>query len=190
MNINKAIRKQNKTFNRFVLSMSFIFLALPIILYFTKIFSTFFIAYLTTIEILIVIVLVARWDKETLKFDYNNKLIIQNGAFRDRYTIPWDRVEVVQTINEGKDLEIVLILKSRLRNKKIKKIDTKFLKKHPWAEKYYNNLISLKENREYYYVIINKGGYLKYELLDLIYRYCVKAHFTEEAIRRIKEYRN
>ena len=33
MNINKAIRKQKKTYKRFVLSMGFIFVILPIVLY-------------------------------------------------------------------------------------------------------------------------------------------------------------
>ncbi|KOA18370.1 hypothetical protein CLHOM_32720 [Clostridium homopropionicum DSM 5847] len=190
MNINKAIRKQKRSFKRFRLSMCFIFFMLPVILYFTKTFSTFFLAYLAVIEILIIAAIIISLDKDTLKFEYNNKLIIQNGIFRDRFIILPDKVEVVHTLNNGKDLEIIIILKSRVRNKRIKKIDSKFLKKHIWAEKYYKNLMTLKENREYFYLIVNKGGYLKYSLLDLIYRYCVSSYFTEDAIKSIKEYRN
>jgi len=190
MNINKAIRKQKRSYKRFRLSMGFIFFMLPVILYFTKTFSTFFLAYLGVIEILIIAAIIISIDKGTLKFEYNNKLIIQNGIFGDRFIILPDKVEIVHTLSNSKDLEVIMILKSRVRNKKIKKIDTKFLKKHTWAEKYYENLITLKENREYFYIIINKGGFLKYSLLDLIYRYCVSSHFTEDAIKNIKEYRN
>lgn len=190
MNINKAIRKQKKALKRFMLSMGFIFLILPLVVYFTKIFSAFFLAYLIIIEILIVFVIMIREDKETLKFEYNNKLKIQNGIFKDRYVILCDRVMLVHTLNEGKDLEIIIILKSRLRNKKIKPIDSRFLKKYSWFNKYYDNLKKQNNYKECYYLIINKGGYSKYELLDLIYRYSVKAYFTENAIKRIKEYRN
>lgn len=190
MNINKAIRKQKKIFKRFMLSMSFIFLALPIILYFAKTFSTFLLIYLGIIETLILIVIFIRVNKETLKFEYTSVFKIQNGIFRDRFILICDRVEIINTINEGKDLEIVIIMSSRVRNKKIRRIDSKFLKKYPWANKYYDNFKSVNSNKEHFYVVIDKGGYNKYKLLDSLYKYCVKAHFTEEAIRRIKEYRN
>lgn len=190
MNINKAIRKQKKTLKWFMLTMGFIFLMLPLVVYFTKIFSAFFLAYLSIIEILIVFVMIIRADKETLKFEYNNKLKIQNGIFKDKYIILCDRVMLVHTLNEGKDLEIIMILKSRLRNKKIKQIDSRFLKRYSWFNEYHDNLKRHNNYKECYYIIINRGGYSKYELLDLIYRYSVKAYFTEDAIKRIKEYRN
>ena len=190
MNINKAIRKQIKIFKRFMLSMSFIFLTLPIVLYFAKTFSTFLLIYLGIIEMLILIVMFVRLNRETLKFEYTSVFKIQNGIFRDRFILICDRVEIIHTSNEGKDLEIVIIMSSRVRNKRVRRVDSKFLKKHPWANKYYDNFKNVNSNKDYFYVVIDKGGYSKYKLLDLLYKYCVKAHFTEEAIRRIKEYRN
>ncbi|MCY6485612.1 hypothetical protein OW763_14855 [Clostridium aestuarii] len=190
MNINKAIRKQRKLFKSFLLSMSFIFFILPIISISTGSLNAFFLIYLTTIQILIVIAVIKRVNKENLKFKYNNKIKIESGILKNRYTILCDKVNIVHTINKEKDLKIIMILSSRFRNKKINKIDSKFLKKYTCMKKYYHNLKCEKHSEKYYYLVINKGGYSKYQLLDMIYRYCVQAYFTEEAIENIKEYRN
>ncbi|MCY6369832.1 hypothetical protein [Clostridium ganghwense] len=190
MNINKAIRKQKKSFKRFWLSMSFIFLFLPITVVLTKRFSFFFIAYLLIIEFLIIITILTRTHKEILKFEYRNNMKIKNGLWRGKYTIICDKVMFVHTINQGKDMKIIMILKSRMRNDKIKVMDSKFLKKYTLAQGFNINFKVENLQKQYYYLIVNKGGYYKYELLDMIYRYCVKAHFTDDAIEKIKEYRN
>lgn len=190
MNINKAIRKQKKVLKRFVLSMGFIFLFLPVILYFSKTFSTFLLIYLGIIEVLILLVIIIRTHRETLNIKFTNRFKIQNGIFRDKFVLIGDKVEVVHTIGEQKDLNIIIIMSSRVRNKRIKKIDSKFLSKYPWANKYYENYKSIDPNKDYFFVVIDKGGFKKYELLDMLYKYCARAHFTGEAIKRIKEYRN
>ncbi|WP_242946917.1 hypothetical protein [Clostridium haemolyticum] len=73
MKINKAIRKQKKSYKRFMLTMSFIFLLLPSVLYFSHEFYTFIIAYLVFIEVLIIIVMFIRLDKEYLKYKIDKK---------------------------------------------------------------------------------------------------------------------
>lgn len=190
MNINKAIRKQKKSFKRFWLSMGFIFLLLPILVIVTQKYSFFIIAYLVVIEFLIVISILVHIHMETLKFQYTNKLKIQNGIWGGKYTIVCNNVMFVHTINDKRDMKIVLVLKSKMRNKNIKVIDSKFLQKYTLKNGY--NISYKMENlqKKYYYIIINKGGYYKYEFLNFIYRYCVKAYFTDKAIERIKEYRN
>jgi hypothetical protein len=190
MNINKALRKQKKSNERFMLSMGFIFFLLPAIVYVSKSFSTFLLIYLVVIEILVIIVILVKLDKEILKFGYVSRLKVQNGILGERYSIDCHKVEVVHTINEEKELEIVIILESKLRNKRIRRIDSKFLKNNSWANKYYNNLKNNKSSKDYYYIVLNKGGYVKYKLLDVLYKYCTNAHFTDEAIKNIKEYRN
>ncbi|KYH29394.1 MULTISPECIES: hypothetical protein [Clostridium] len=188
MNINKAIRKQKKSIKRFMLSMGFIFILLPTVAYVSKISSWFLIIYLILIEIFIIVAILIRLNRETLKFEYGSRLKIQNGILGEGYSIDCNKVKAVHSINRGKALEIIVILKSRFRNKNIKKVDSNFLKDNNWANIYFNDT---KENSktEYYYIIIDKGGYIKYKFLDLLYRNCIKADFTEEAIKRIKEYR-
>lgn len=39
---------------------------------------------------------------------------------------------------------------------------------------------------EYYFQVIRRGGLKKYLLLDLIYKNCVRATYTEESIQNIK----
>lgn len=190
MNINKAIRKQKRSIKRFVLSMGFIFILLPSIAYFYKVFSLFLLIYLSLIEILIIVVIIRKIDKASLSFECSNKFKIHNGIFGERYNIDCKKVEIIHTINEGENLEITIILKSRLRNKRVKRIDPKFVRSNKWASKYYNNLKLQSPGGEYYYILLDKGGYIKYKLLDELYKFCTNAHFTENSIKSIKEYRN
>lgn len=189
MNINKAIKKQKKSLRRFTLNMGFIFLLLPTVMYFTNMFRVFFVLYLILIELLIILSIVVKIDKTTLKYNINENLKIQDGILGGRYVIPYKKVEFVHTINEGKDLKIIIILRSKLRNEKIKIVGPKFLKRNKWIQKYYYNLKNKSVFNQCYYMVINRGGHLKYELLNLIYKYCVNAYFTENSIKRIKEYR-
>ncbi|MFU0824876.1 hypothetical protein [Clostridium sp.] len=188
MNINKAIRKQKKSIKRFMLSMGFIFILLPTAAYVSKISSLFLLIYLILIEVFIIAVVLVRLNRETLKFQYVSRLKIQNGILGDNYSIECNKVRAVHSINRGKALEIVVILKSRFRNKNIKKVDSNFLKNNSWADIYCKD-IKEDSKTEYYYIIINRGGYIKYKFLDSLYRNCTRADFTEEAIKRIKEYR-
>ncbi|QGU94129.1 hypothetical protein GOM49_02330 [Clostridium bovifaecis] len=80
-----------------MLSMGFIFILLPTIVYISKTFSAFLLIYLAIIEILVIVVMLIKLDKETLKFEYGSRLKVHNGIFRDRYSIDCDKVEVVHT---------------------------------------------------------------------------------------------
>lgn len=189
MNINKAIRKQKKSSERFWLSMSFIFFVLPTLMIFAKVFSLFIIIYLISIEFLIIIAILASINKETLKFEYNNTLKIKNGIWKSKYSIKCSDVLFIHAYGEEENLKILIILKSKMRNKNLKVIDSEMLKKYTSSRGCNINAKVRNLQKKYYYVIINKGGYLKYELLNTIYKYCVNAYFTDNAIKKIKEYR-
>ncbi|KEH98379.1 hypothetical protein [Clostridium botulinum] len=189
MKINKAIRKQKKSYKRFMLTMSFIFLLLPSVLYFSREFYTFFIVYLVFIEVLIIIVMFIKSDKEYLNYKIDTKIRVVNGIFGGRYVVPCDKVEMVHTLKDGGDLRIIIVLRSKFRNSKIKLVGPYFLKRQKWIKKYYEELKEKSIFNQCYYFVIYKGGYNKYQLLDSIYRNCVQAHFTDDCIKRIKEYR-
>ena len=190
MNINKAIRKQRKTYKRFMLSMCFIFVLLPIILIISKIINIFFIIYLICIEIMITLVLLLRFNEEFMEFKlYGYKISIWCGIAKMKFILICNKVAVVHTINRGVDLQIIIITKSRFRNKSINPIDIKFLQKYPYVAQMYNKIKVLDPEQEYFYITIRNGGFRKYNLLDDIYKSCVGAVFSDEAIEKIKEYR-
>lgn len=190
MNINKAIRKQNRAYKNFVLTMGFIFLILPFALMLSKKFTWFFIVYLAIIEGLIFIVILANINSEYLKFEYDNyKLKIKAGLLKEEINIICDKVAFIHTEKEGKDLEIIIIASSRFRNKSFKPVDVLFLRKYPYVAHHYYRIKKLHPEDEYFCLKITKGGFMKYKLLDYIYKGCVYAYFTDEAVERIKEYR-
>ncbi len=196
MNIDKAIRKQKKSYKRFMLSMCFIFFILPIILIVSKKFYIFYIVYLVIIELLIFLAICIKINKESLAFEYDEyKLKINLGLVRKSIDIGCDKVVLVHVENVvskdtgGKDFKIVLLAKSRFRSERMMPISINLLKNHPYIAYQYNRIKVMHPDNEYYYTIIKRGGINKYPLLDLIYKNCVYAEFTEEAVEKIKFYR-
>lgn len=190
MNINKAIRKQEKSNKRFLLTLCFIFFVLPLILFLSGRFNIFLFIYLFVIELLILIAIVININNNYLKYSVENyKLKIKLKKFGESINILCDKVAMVFAEGKNSNMEIIIITTSKFRNKNIKPIDENLLKKYPYlAHKYYIIKKHHPENN-YFYIIINKGGYNKYRLLDLIYKNCITAYYSEEAIERIKEYR-
>ena len=190
MNINKAIRKQKKTYKWFVLSMCFIFVLLPIILMVSKIINMFFVIYLVCIEMMIFFDVLFRINEEYIDFkSYGYKISIWCGIAKVKFIIICKKVALVHTQGQGKDLRIVIITKSRFRNKKIYPVDIDLLKKYPYVAQMYYKIKILMPEETYFYFIINHGGFKKYILLDDLYKGCVEAVFSDDAIEKIKEYR-
>ena len=190
MNINKAIRKQKKTYKRFMLSMGFIFVLLPIILIISKVTSIFFTMYLVSMEMLISFVVLVRFNEEYIDFNGDGyKISIRYGISKTKFIITCKKVALVHVEGQGRNLEIIIITKSRFRNKRIRPITISFLKKYPYAAQMYNKVKIDDPEEEYFYFIIKNGGFMKYILLDDLYKASVQAVFSDDAIEKIKEYR-
>ncbi|QAT38971.1 hypothetical protein [Clostridium sp. JN-9] len=192
MNINKAIRKQKRSYKRFMLSMCFIFLLLPIVLLVLKSFKIFYIVYLIIIQLLILAAMLIRSNNETLKFEYNNyRLKINQGKMRQELNILCEKVVYVHTesIEDEEDFNIYLICSSKFRSKRLFPISLNFLKNHPYISYYYSKIKKQYPEKQYYYTVIKSGRLIKYALLDAIYKSCVYAEYSEDAIEKIKRYR-
>ncbi|AKA71055.1 hypothetical protein [Clostridium scatologenes] len=196
MNIDKAIRKRKKSYKRFMLSMCFIFFILPSILIFLKKFYIFYIIYLVVIELLILLAICIKINKESLTFQYEEyKLKISLGLTGKKVNIAGDKIVLVHVENvvlkdtREKDFKIILLSKSKFRSDRMLPVSINFLKNHPYVACEYNRIKIMHPENEYYYTIVKRGGINKYPLLDLIYKNCVYAEFTEETVEKIKFYR-
>ena len=116
MNINKAIRKQKKSYKRFLLSMCFIFFLLPVILIISKKVYIFYIIYLSIIEVLILMSIFIRVSNESLSFKndgYRLKLLV--GIKIKKVNIITEKVLLVHAENvvsangEVIDFKIIII---------------------------------------------------------------------------------
>lgn len=189
MDIDKVLKKQKKSYRRFMLSMGFIFLLLPIVLFIAKQFNMFFIGYLCVVEVLIFILVLRRYNEEYLKFDVcEDKICIAILGGRIKYKVSYNKVAIIHTIPQEKYFDILIVVKSKLRNKKMRVVTKKVLEKFSGVEKHYIKM-KMPTDNDYYYFVITRGGIRKYLLLDLLFKFCVGAIFTENAIQNIKEHR-
>lgn len=189
MELNKAIRKQKKSYKIFMLSMSFIFFILPIILIFFNRVSLFFISYLVLIESLILFATIIKANYESFSYNiYLDRLIMKDGIFKRQFNISCEKVELVHAEEREDGIDVVVLISSRARNKKIKPVDAEVLRRYAVLSHEYNIIKKLNPDRSYYYIIIKKGGFVKYKLLIDLYKNCMKARYTSSSIENIKEW--
>lgn len=191
MDINKAIKKQNASYKRFIVGMSFVFVILPFSMFISRQFSLFFLVYLVVIEILVLLSIGIKINYNTLKYEVDAyKLKIKTGFPGSELNILCQKVDVIHAEGTGANMQLIFISKSRLRNKLIKPVDAEFLKEYPYAGYHYGRLKKNNPENEFYFTVIKYGGYKKFLLLNELYKACTGAFFTEEAISQIKIYRN
>lgn len=191
MNIDKAIKKQNKSYKRFITAMGFIFLVLPAVMILFGKIDLFYIIYAGIIELLIMMAVLISVDNQYLKYEYDSyRLKIKLGVFKNIYNIICDKVIFVHAEGNGPQFTLIILTTSKFRNKRVRAVDSEFLKKHPFVGQNYYRLKKIHPEEKFYYIVITKGGYSKFKLLDTIFRSCVYASFSDEAVKNIKEYRN
>lgn len=193
MKIDKAIRKQNKSYKYFLFSMCSIFVLLPTVLFFSMQYTKYFYdGYLAVIEVLIIISIFFVVKNYNLKFDSNGiKLNLQYGIIKKKFIINCDKVVFVHAQKVKNDnFNLIILTTSRFRNNNIFPVDKRFLQMYPYVAFHYYNIKKKEPQEDYFYIIIKSGGYNKYELLDIMYKNCMHAFYTEEALNRIIEYRN
>jgi hypothetical protein len=189
MDIDKVLRKQKKSYKRFMLSMGFIFLLLPMALSLSGKVNIFFIFYLVFIETLVLLSMVIRYNEEHLLYNVNGlKLTLIVGATRLKYNISTDKVAIVHTLQSEKYFDLMIITKSRFRNKRLQHLDFKILENYNEVDRVYNK-IKMPQEGPYFFFVIRKGGIKKYQLLNFLYKNCVSATFTESAVEKVKECR-
>ncbi|SHE81234.1 hypothetical protein [Clostridium fallax] len=187
MHIDKAIKKQKSSYKRVMFIMLFIFIFLPLVALILGKTSIFYLLYLSFIEILVLLTIIAVSNNEKLKFKcLNNKLKIEIGILKTPNILLCDKVVIVHTENSKEDMEIVIIVEMKKRNDQVRCINKNFLKKYPSVAEKYREVKRLRPEKSYYFTIIKKGGFYKYKLLDIIYRNCVGAIYTDSSIKNIK----
>ena len=187
MKILKALKKEKNQEKHFFIFMLILFLILPIIVFLSQIRSIFLWSYLGVIELLIIISCINKLNYHNLRFSCNNnKLKFKSGLFSQEAIILCDKVAVVHTDKDKEEMDIILISTVRFRNKYLKPISKGFLKKYPEALEEYIKIKKINPEENYYFQIIRRGALKKYTLLDVIYKNCVRASYTDSAIANIK----
>lgn len=187
MYLNKAIKRQKKSFKIFIALMSFIFVTLPLIIIFLELYNIFIIIYLILLEVFISFIMIVSYNSISLKYKCKNGILrLKTALFIKEKVIICDKVVLVHTEKKLEDIIIILIISYKGRTRKFNLINKTFLKKHPIIEQKYKKIKKMYPENQYYYTIIMNGGYIKLELLDIIYRNCVKADYSDSSIENIK----
>lgn len=187
MDIYKAIKKERSHLKVFFITMAIISIIIPIILTITGLNTIFYISYGIFIEILIVIAIIIRMNAYRVEYRYsNNRLMFKTGIFTKENLIICDKVVLVHTNKSEYDLEVVLITSIVFKNRGLRPVDKYFFKKYPQILEEYTAIEQQNPKKDYYFQVIKRGGLKKYLLLDLIYKNCVKAIYTDESIQNIK----
>ena len=187
LNIFKAIKLEKKYTKRFYIIMFLIALILPLSLYLTGIVKMFYLIFLGIIEFLIFAAVINKINCTRLKYSCKkNRLKIKTGLFGKESLIFCDKVVMVHTVKMEEVMEIVIVTNVHFKNKNLKPAHKVFMKRYSSVLKEFTKIQNTYPDTIFYYQVIKRGGLKKYLLLDLIYKNCVKALFTDDCIQNIK----
>lgn len=187
MNLNKVIRKQKASINRFMFSMCLIFFSLPVALIISHQYNIFLILYLVLIEMLIILAVLARLNKDFLNFKCDGyKFKVKDGIFKSYCVIMCDKISMVHAQSKDKEMKLIVISKTKFRNKYLRIVNDNFIKRYPYLGYQYKRLKKLYPENQYYYIVFRNGGYKKYLLLEEMFKKCVHANFTDKAMEQLK----
>ena len=187
MDIYTAIKKEKSHLKIFLIAMVIIASILPIILTITGLTTMFYVSYVIFIEFLIVMAIIIKMNAYKVEYRcLSNRLMFKTGIFAKEHLIICDKVVLVHTNKSDYDLEIILITSIIFKNRSLRLIDKSFFKRYPQVAKEYETIKQQNPKRDYYFQVVKRGGLKKYLLLDVVYRNCVKAIYTDESIQYIK----
>jgi len=173
MDIYTAIKKEKSHLKIFLIAMVIIASILPIILTITGLTTMFYVSYVIFIEFLIVMAIIIKMNAYKVEYRcLSNRLMFKTGIFAKEHS--------------DYDLEIILITSIIFKNRSLRLIDKSFFKRYPQVAKEYETIKQQNPKRDYYFQVVKRGGLKKYLLLDVVYRNCVKAIYTDESIQNIK----
>ncbi|MPQ42528.1 hypothetical protein [Clostridium tarantellae] len=187
MYIDKAIKKQRNAYKIFIFSMIVMQVILPLVIIFLTLYTKFIIGYLIILEIFILIAIFMVYKDLALKYKCKNGfLVVKPSIVEKSKVINCEDVHLVHTSKSLDNMNILIILSCKKRRNSFKRININLLNKHPLLSKEYKKLTVLYPEKSFYYTIIKHGGLEKFKLLDLIYKNCVKAIYTDNSIENIK----
>lgn len=187
MKLNKAINKENNANKGFFILMIFLLIFLPFIYYLFQRNSSILKIYLLLLEGLILFSIVNKINSIYIKYEVKNNIIkVKDGIIKKDSLIYCDKVKLIDTLSSGSNMEIILITTYKYRNRYLRGLDFRFLKKYEAINTFYNKNKELYPDDAYYYQIIKNGNLKKYNLLNDIFKNCVKAEYSKSAINNIK----
>lgn len=164
-----------------------LFIILPLITLLANVKSIFLWSYLGFIELLIVMACIKKANEYKLNYKIvDSKLSVKSGLFSKNILVLCERVALVHTEGKKQKVQIVVITESKKKSRNLKPVTKGFLSRYNELSEDYYRLKRVNPEGHYYFRIIGYGDLKKYELLDLIYKNCVKATYTSSAIKSIK----
>lgn len=189
MTIDKAIKKQYKSYRRFMIFNCFIFFVLAYILFYFKNLFLGLKLFIILLEIIICIICMRYYKTRYIKYIIDgDKIIIKLGIF-NKIVINCNKVVIVHCEKELKKFKIFIVIMSRIKRNQYDKVTNKFLNNNKIIKDKLKEVKYKFRDRNYYYVVINKNAYIKYKLLNDIYVKCINSIFTDNVINKIKMYR-
>lgn len=131
-------------------------------------------------------IIIRSYNSISLKYKCKNGILnFKTALFIKEKVVFCDKVVLVHT-EKMQDLIIILVILYKGRTRNFNLINKTFLKNILYIEEKYQKVKKLYPENQYYYTIIKNGGYIKLRLLDIIYRNCVKADYSDSSIENIK----
>lgn len=115
------------------------------------------------------------------------RVIIKEHILKSPFVLKAEKVTYVDTVDKNSmDFEIIIIMNNMKRERRFQKFNEEYVKEHSQYRKIYKYLMDSREDNDFYFYIINKGGARKFYYLYLLFKNLYEAEFSKTAVQKVK----
>lgn len=194
MKIKKQLKREKSRKSRVIFLSVVIMFIVP---YIITVFSNqgnlrgweenFYFMYAVIIDLLLIINIIR--IKIDDSFDMTVKegrIIIKDRILKSPFAISPEKVTYVDAVDKSSGEFDIIIIMNMKREKRFQRFNEKYIREHPQYKKIYIYLMDSREDKDFCFYLINKGGARKFYYLYLLFKNLYEAEFSKNAVEKVK----
>lgn len=149
--------------------------------------ENFYFMYAVIIDLLLIINIIR--IKIDDSFDMTVKegrIIIKDRILKSPFAISPEKVTYVDAVDKSSGEFDIIIIMNMKREKRFQRFNEKYIREHPQYKKIYIYLMDSREDKDFCFYLINKGGARKFYYLYLLFKNLYEAEFSKNAVEKVK----
>lgn len=115
------------------------------------------------------------------------RIIIKDQILKPPFVLKAEKVTYVDAVDKSSiEFEIIIIMNNMKREKRFQKFNEGYVRQHSQYRRIYTHLMESREDKDFYFYIIGKGGAKKFYYLYLLFKNLYQAEFSKAAVEKVK----
>lgn len=149
--------------------------------------ENFYFMYAVIIDLLLIINIIRLKIDDSFDMTVKEgRIIIKDRILKSPFAISPEKVTYVDAVDKSSGEFDIIIIMNMKREKRFQRFNEKYIREHPQYKKIYIYLMDSREDKDFCFYLINKGGARKFYYLYLLFKNLYEAEFSKNAVEKVK----